>query len=380
MVRHRRCVGAIGFFGEWPGEADIRPKRILVGGVLAVAVLGGGFAALRSPPPEPSAAAPVAPPPVSRKAAVSTLRVASGPIRSVLTTHGLIEPLLEVDVAAQTAGKVTAVLFKEGQTVKAGQPLVRLDERTVRAQLAAAKATSDHDRTALERSMRLAQKGIKSAAAVDDSRSTLASSQANEQARAVDLSLMTIAAPFSGVVGPAKVEIGSFVAAGQAVVHLVDRSRLRVSFRLPEKLKPQLRTGLPVEVSAESIGNRVLKGTVTLLDPTVEPDSRSVLLRADLDKAGQDIDPGLFVRIGIILRERSEVLQLPRQALLASLAGTFVYRIENGFAHRVRITTGEREGERVEVVSGLTAGDEVVVTGQFKLEEGMAVETSPFSL
>ncbi|HLO78361.1 MAG TPA: efflux RND transporter periplasmic adaptor subunit [Magnetospirillum sp.] len=355
----------------------MRKKWIVVA---AVAVLAGGaYVALRPHSGAKPAANPAAAQVVVRKASVATAPVKLGPIRTVLTTHGIIEPLLEVDVAAQAPGKVMQVLFKEGETVKVGQPLIRLDERAIRAQLDAARATSDRDRTALERSMRLAQRGIKSSAAVDDSRTTLATSQANERSRTVDLSLMTITAPFAGTVGPAKVEMGSFVTAGQKVVHLVDRSRLRVSFRVAEKLLPQLRVGLPIEASAESLGDTVLKGAVTLLDPTVEPDSRSVLLRAEFEPVKGDVTPGLFVRVGVILRERPQVMLIPRQALMASLSGNYVYRVEDGKAKRVKVTIGEREGDWLEVTDGLAPADQVVAVGQFKLEDGMAVETTPFS-
>lgn len=207
----------------------------------------------------------------------------------------------------------------------------------------AARAASERDRTALERSLRLAKRGVKSEAAVEDSRSTLASSQANEQVRAVDLSMMTVTAPFDGIAGPSNVEVGSFVSAGYKIVHLVDRSNLRVSFRVAEKVLPKLHTGLPIEASAESIGAAILGGKVTLIDPTVEMDSRSVLLRADIDAAGRPITPGLFVRVNLILRERDNALLIPKQALMASLSGNFVYRIDNGAAHRVRVEVGERE-------------------------------------
>lgn len=342
---------------------------------IGAAVVAGLLLRPRSPTEKPEAGQLV----VTRKMAVEAVTAAPGRIRTLYPTFGVIEPQAAVDLSAQSAGQVTKVLFKEGDSVQTGQPLVKLDDRTVKAELEAAKAGSIHDRSALERSERLAQKGIKSAAAVDDSRTSLVKSQAGEQVRAANLSLMTITAPFSGIVGPSEVEIGSFVSAGQKIVRIEDRSRLRVTFRVAEKVLPLMHPGLPIEATAESIGAKAAKGIVTMVDPSVEPDSRSVLLRAQLEKTDGAVYPGLFVHINIILGDRPDALLVPRQALVASLAGNFLYRIDDGVVHRVKVVLGEREGDMVEIVRGLVAGDRVVAVGQFKLEEGMPVETTPYS-
>jgi len=342
---------------------------------VAIAAVAAYFLRPQTPEPVKDAGALVS----TRTASVEEAVATPGRIRSALLTYGVIEPLVGIDLAVQSPGQITAVLFKEGDRVQTGQPLVKLDDRTVKAELESAKAASLHDRTVLDRSMRLAEKGIKSTAAVDDSRTSLARSQASEQVRATDLSLMTVTAPFTGVIGPSKVGVGSFVSSGQKIAHLEDRSRLRVTFRLPERMLPLLHPGLAIEATAESIGSQVLKGVVTIVDTSSEPDSRAVLLRASFDNVEGAASPGLFVHINVILSERSDALLIPRQALVASLSGNFVYRIDHGVAHRVKVTLGEREGDSVEVVAGLKAGDHVVAAGQFKLEEGIAVETVPYT-
>lgn len=350
-------------------------KTILVLTAAALAVAGGLLLRPAAPPPASKADSAVS----QRKAAVEVTTVTKGPIRTLHPSYGVIESQASVDLAAQTPGQVTRILFKEGDWVKAGQPLIKLDDRSVRAQLEAARAASDHDRALMERSMRLAQKGIKSKAAVEDSRTSLVRSQAEEQVRQADLSLMTVTAPFAGFVGPAKVEVGGFANAGQPLVHLEDRSRLRVTFRVAEKLLPQMRPGLPIEARADSIGPNPVKGTVIMVDPTVEPESRSVLVRAELSNAGANVYSGLFVHIGVVLAERADAVLVPKQALMSSLSGSYVYRVDQGVARRVKVALGEREGNMVEITGGLQPGDTIVAAGQFKLEEGMAVETTPFT-
>jgi membrane fusion protein (multidrug efflux system) len=313
----------------------------------------------------------------AHRIAVQVVPATVGQVQERLASYGTIEPRAGVDLSPQSAGHITAILFNDGDAVRKGQPLVRLDDRVARTQLQSAQAKSDLDRANLSRTLDLNAKGIKSASAVEEMRANLTGSMSSEKARQAQLDLMTVAAPFDGVLGPRRVEVGSFVQPGQTVVRLEDRTQLRVPFRVAEKLLPRLRRGCRVEAWADSLGSSKLVGTLTVIDPSAEPESRSILLRADFPEADGRAYSGLFVHVEVILAERQDALLIPQQAVLTSLSGAHVFRVEGGVARRTPIVTGAKQGDGIEVVSGLAPGDQVVVAGHFKLEDGAAVDAVP---
>ncbi|MEN2977914.1 efflux RND transporter periplasmic adaptor subunit [Tistrella bauzanensis] len=321
---------------------------------------------------------------------VSVTRAVRGMAIDSLSTFGTIEPRAMIVLSPQAGGHVTEVLFQEGGRVAAGQPLVRLDDRVARSELASAQAAARLDRETLERDSELGRRGTKSRADIDRSRAALAASQASLAVKQTQLDLLTLRAPIDGVTMTRKVEVGSFLSPGEEAVTVADHSQLRVTFRLSERLLPRLSVGQPVTITAESLGTRPIEGKVTLVDPSVEADSRSVLLRAGLtpaDIAGRAVYPGLFVNVSLELGRRTGAILVPRPAVQSSLSGDYVFVVEpdasghdTGRVVRRAVTIGaDGTDDRVEVVSGLDEGTAVVSTGQFKVEDGMRVAIAPAS-
>ncbi|MAD36181.1 MAG: efflux transporter periplasmic adaptor subunit [Tistrella sp.] len=337
--------------------------------------------ATKGPAVAGTAATPPQQPPAAPAMKVGVAKAGRGTAYDRLITFGTVEPVARIVLSPQSGGHVVAVLFREGEAVKQGQPLVRLDQRVAEAELASARATAALDAQNLKRDEELGRRGTKSRADIDQSRAAVAASRAALEVKQTQLDLLTLRAPIDGVAGTRKIEVGSFLSPGEEALTVEDRSRLRVTFRVSEKLLPRLKTGLPVTLSSQSLGPDPIQGRVTLVDPSIEPDSRSILLRAELTQAeigGRPIHPGLFVNVDLLLDSREGAVLVPRPAVMSSLSGDYVYVADNGKAVRRPVTIGaEGDGGTVEIVTGLDAGTPVIVEGQFKVEDGMRIDPVP---
>jgi membrane fusion protein (multidrug efflux system) len=169
--------------------------------------------------------------------------------------------------------------------------------------------------------------------------------------------------------------VGDYVKEGQDLVTLEDIAALKVDFRVPEQLLAALRPGQAVEMATDALPGRKYVATVDAIDPLVDQAGRAVLLRARLKNSDGQLRPGMFVRTRLIVAQRQNALTVPEEALVPVGADQFVYRIADGKAQRVKIRAGVRRGGAVEVLEGLAAGDTVVIAGQIKLRDGVAVST-----
>lgn len=307
------------------------------------------------------------------RTAVEAVPVEAGTVRDELWSYGTLEPQQTVKIASQTAGSIDAILFKPGERVKAGQPLIRLDERIARARVEAAEAKAALTDENLQRASQLASRGLQTVANLDQARADSVAANASLRVEETQLKLLTLTAPFDGIVAPAEFDAGAYVSPGQTIVQLEDRSALRLVFRVSENELPKLKPGQPFTVMAASLGGRVLEGRVVYFDSSIETANRSVVVRGEIANADYAVMAGLFVRVRLLLGERPGTLLVPETAVMATLAGPYVFRVQDGVARRTPVKTGARQDGRIEVVSGLKAGEQVVVVGQFKLEDGVPV-------
>jgi membrane fusion protein (multidrug efflux system) len=185
---------------------------------------------------------------------------------------------------------------------------------------------------------------------------------------------MRIVAPFDGVVGIRGVSLGDYVKDGSDLVNLEDVRNLKVDFRLPERMLSQVRPTQTVEVLADAFPGDRWQGQIEAINPKVDQNARSLEIRGRLDNTSGRLRPGMFVRVRVIVGERSEALMVPEQAIVPAGDEFFVFLVNEGKARRVQVRTGLRREGQVEIVQGLKAGDAVVVSGQQRLgRDGQAV-------
>lgn len=358
-------------------KSQKKPVFIAIGVVvLAAAALAGiKFAQIRS---MMAAGEAYVPPPQ----AVTTAQVTEVQWQSELTAIGSLVAVQGVMISSEVSGTVKAIAFESGETVKKGELLVRLDTSTEEAQLASAEASARLARLDLERMKKLRAVGAGSEADLDS-----AKARAAESAAAVDnwkaiIAKKTIRAPFSGQVGIRQIDLGQVLQPGTPIVSLQSFDPIYVEFSLPQQALSRVQAGNPVSVRTDAFPDKTWEGKVDVVDARIDLDTRNFTVRALVDNPTRELRPGMFVDVTVQRPEARTLLAIPASAVLFAPYGDSVYvtkekETDSGEAQRVVeqvfVRLGERRGDLVAVTSGLKAGDTVVSTGAFKLQNGMAV-------
>lgn len=297
-----------------------------------------------------------------------------------LGTVGTLRADESVVMRPEVAGRIVRIHFREGQRVAAGAPMFSLDASVLSADLHEARATLENNRRANERVGQLAGQQLLSRSDADQARADLGVSEARVASTSAQLAKTVIRAPFSGVAGLREVSVGEVVEPGQALVNLVQLDPLEVDFSVPESDLGQLAPGRPVSVVVDAFPDQAFEGEVVAIEPVIDPDTRSAKLRARIGNPGLRLRPGQFARVTLGTGEQqAKALLVPEQALMQEGDTRYVYAIADGKAKRVEVTTGQRVPGRVEVTSGLKAGDQVVVAGQAKpmMRDGVPLMVMP---
>lgn len=362
------------------------PRRLIVAlSLVGLAALAGyAYYANRSPAtPQPAGAAPASEPGSGGAAGaaakaepvgVETATVTSETVADDVTAVGTLRSNESVLLRPEVAGRIAAIRFREGGPVRRGEVLIELDAAVQQAEVQQAKANLALAEANYGRTDDLFKRKFLSHTARDEAASQLEVARANMALAQAHLDRTRIRAPFAGVVGIRNVSVGDYVKEGDALVNLEDIATLKVDFRLPENYLARVRPGQTLEITSDAIPGQRFEARVAAIDPLVDEQGRSVVMRATLPNEGLPLRPGMFARVRLILQQRADVAILPEEALVSAPGNVqFVYRVVDGKAQRVEVATGVRRGTRVEVVRGLQAGDIVVTAGQLKLRDGAPV-------
>lgn len=317
----------------------------------------------------PAAAQQSGPPVVPVEAA----KVAVGAMSERVTAVGSLASNESIIVRPEVAGRIVEIAFQEGQPVKQGELLIRLDDSLNRAELDEAQARLELAKRNFTRTEELAAGRIATERSRDEARSALDVSTATVELAKVRLEKTRIQAPFDGIAGLRQVSVGDYVTAGQDLFNLEDITPIKVDFRVPEKFLPALRAGQTIEVNVDAYPGRSFTGEVYAIDPRIDAAGRSLVMRARVANDESLLRPGLFARVTLILELKPEALTVPEQAIFPRGDSQFVYKVVNGKAEETRVTIGTRRDGRVEIVEGLAREDMVVTAGHQKIRDGSAV-------
>jgi membrane fusion protein, multidrug efflux system len=302
---------------------------------------------------------------------VGTVR--TGAISEEASAVGSLLANEAVMIRPERDGRIAAIHFTEGQVVRKGEKLISLDVAEIEAQFAAINSELTLNRSRMKRAEELHEKKFISAQALDDAREALNQSAARQAEVKARLEKSTVIAPFEGVAGLRQVSPGAYVKAGQDVARLEGIGTLKLDFRLPELYLGRIRAKQEVLVRVDAFGAETFHGEIYAIEPAVDEQSRTVLLRARVPNPGVRLKPGMFARVALVLETRASALIVPEQALVQQGKDRFVYRLVDGKAVTAKIETGLRRPGEVEVRQGLSAGDTIVVDGQQRLRDGSAV-------
>jgi RND family efflux transporter MFP subunit len=353
--------------------------RRMTGALLAAMTLAGAAGCGRGEGETKAALPPAVIGPENLAVAIDTV-LSAGP-----TLSGTLEPELAATMRAEVAGNVIQVLADDGQSVKRGQVLVRIDETglreaylSARAALRSAEATAQVAQRNAQRAERLRAAGAVADREVEDAQTaaTTADGQvADARARLVSaerqLAKTVLRAPFDGVVGQVTVSEGDVVQSGNPLLSVLGPSTLRLEASVPAEDIGAVTPGTPVEFTISGFTGRTFSGTIARVSPAVDPATRQVRVIVTLANARRALVAGLFAE-GHVANERRTAVVVPRAAIDARGIRPLVVRLKAGRVERVEVETGlqDRASERVEVRRGVAAGDTVLTGGAAGLPPG----------
>lgn len=308
--------------------------------------------------------------------AVEVVPVGTATLTRRLQAVGSLVSDESATVAAEVAGRVSAVGFREGQPVKRGSLLFALDDTLERAALAQAQAAFRLAERNDQRAGEIAARGLIAASDRDEVAATLAVNRAALQLAQARVAKMRIVAPFDGVAGLRSVGLGDYVSPGQALVNLEVLDPMKLDFRLPESALPVLVPGQKLDAEVDAWPGEKFVGQVYAVDPRIAGESRSIAVRAQLPNDAGKLRPGLFARVALQTAVQQQALVVPEQAIFPQGDQLFVYVVEEGKALLRPIKVGQREPGRAEVTEGLKAGETLIVSGAQKLSPGGAVRVA----
>jgi len=327
---------------------------------------GAGASAVAAPAQNAGAAAPNA-------VTVEAVKVGTAAMPQTITAVGSLRSDESITVRPEVAGRISAILFNEGQRVGKGATLVKLDPSINQADVEQARANLKLAKSKFDRAVDLAKSNFISGQAKDEAENNLRVAEASLQLAEAKLAKTEIKAPFSGVIGLRVVSIGDYVKEGSDVVNLEAIDPLKVDFRVPEIYMRQVKVGQPLEIALDALPGKTHDGRVFAINPLVDATGRSIVIRAQVKNADTTLRPGMFARVRLITKDQQDALVIPEQAIVPQGDEQYVFRVVDGKALRTKVAVGRRRDSKVEIVTGLAAGDVIVSAGQLKLRDGTPV-------
>ncbi len=351
-------------------RSHLEARSLVVGRAAAAALLcaaalsacakgkGGGF----SMPPMP----------------VETVTVERKAVAERFQAVGTIEAGEAITVASEIDGVVASLPFREGEAIERGGLIAQLEDAETQAVVARAEAIVEQRKVSHSRIESLVAQGAGAQQDLDDAAAGLRVAEAELALARERLENTRIVAPFAGIVGARRVSPGAFVRAGDAITDLAQVRDLRVTFSVPERHLSALRRGTPVRVSTIAFPGHELDGTIDVLEPVLDPATRSARIVARVANPEERFRPGMSATVATVLAERPDAIVVPSEAVFVEGDRAFVYVVrDDSTVARSALTLGARFSEVVEVVAGLDAGARVVSAGHQKIFDGSKVMPMP---
>lgn len=304
---------------------------------------------------------------------VEVAAVAKRPISASYAGTANLEAPGEAQVVAKTSGVLLQLLAEEGDQVKAGQVLARIDPDRPRLEMERARAQVRKLENNYRRAQELMASKLVSAEATDQIRYDLEGARAAYELAELELSYTNIVAPIDGVIAQRAVKPGNLIQLNSSLFRIVDNSRLEAVLNVPERDLATMKPGLTVRMIADAMPGKSFEGVIDRVSPVVDGGSGTFRVVTAFP-GGQGLRPGMFGRIEVVYDQRADALTVPRAALLEDAGETAVFAVREAKAVRVPIEVGHMSGELVEVRKGLTEGEQVVTAGKITLRDGASVE------
>jgi membrane fusion protein, multidrug efflux system len=307
--------------------------------------------------------------PMAQRVTVDVFVVSPTAYQNRITSTGTVMPNEEVMLSSEIAGRVTSLKFDEGSRVKKGQLLMTVNDEELRAQLQKLQSNQKLYRDMEERQRTLLEKEYISRQEYDQVSNQLAAVTADIKALQASINKAYVRAPFDGVIGLRQVSEGSFVAANTPVARLVDTSPVKIDFSVPGRYSSMVKENDMVSFTVE--GNpQVYQARIYAVDPSIDPATRTMRVRAMYANSKEEVMPGAFVRINITLKEMEEAILLPTESIVPEIDGHKVFLVKSGKAVPQMVSIGQRSDRLIQIIEGIEPGDTVVQSGILQVRPG----------
>lgn len=351
---------------------SLRTILIIIIVVLLVVVFFGTRYFYNSPADTATVGTPK-PKGAARELAVTVETVRAQRVLEGINALGSFVANEQVDLASEISGKVLKIEIDEGQKVAKGQVLLKINDDDLQAQMKRYEYQLITLAQKLERQRALLKSEAVSQEAFDAVQTEYNVLKADMDILRVKIDRSTIRAPFAGTVGFRFVSDGAYIQPGSKIAQLVDYSRLKVEFAIPEKYISMPLVGKTIYFSTES-STKENTAVIYAMEPKVDDATRTIILRAMFNNAAERLRPGMSARITIPTSAAGERLLIPTQAVVPSMDGKSVWIVRDGRPYAIPIETGMRLEKDVEVIAGLALGDTIVVTGIMQLSDGAPIK------
>jgi membrane fusion protein (multidrug efflux system) len=284
---------------------------------------------------------------------------------------GTIEAIEAITVVGEIDAAVKSLPFKEGSTIVKGELIAQLDDAQLAAEVARAEALRAQSQATYQRVKSVVDQGAGAPQDLDDAAAALKVAEANLDVARARFDKTRVMAPFQGIIGARRVSVGTFLRSGQAIADLADIGQIRVIFSAPERYLSRLTPGATVAVSSPAFPGTQLNGRITVIEPIIDPATRSARIVAQVQNVGLRYRPGMSANVSAVLGVRPDAMTIPSEAVFGSGDQSFAFVVNpDSTVARAVLTLGTRSSKSVEVLEGLKPGMVVVRAGHQKLFDG----------
>lgn len=309
----------------------------------------------------------------SGKTSVIVMVVSPTRLDDLVNTNGTILPNEEVEIRSEISGRIVTLNIKEGDFVRKGTTLLHINDEDLQARLKKLgfnkKLAEDNE----ARQKKLLEKEAISQREYDIAVNSVNTVSADMEDLSAQIQKMTLKAPFNGTIGFRFVSLGSYISPITKIATLTNTNPAKIEFSIPAKYSSIVRVGSTIDFTVENSEQKFV-GNVYAIDPKIDPDTRTLQIRAVAPNPNRRLIPGSFARIELILKSKGSALLIPTESIVPEQKGNKVFVVKNGKAVPVQIKLGTRGEKNVEVLSGLFTGDTLITTGIMQVKANEDIE------
>jgi membrane fusion protein (multidrug efflux system) len=339
-------------------------RRVVSILIIPVLIIVAGYFGYRhfKQPAENKSAAPAAAsgkPPQAFAMPVVAIKINEENLSEEISAVGTLEANQIATVRAEISGKVTKIDFAEGKFIKKGQLIAKINDSNYKADYELAKANN-------KRAKLLFKVGAISKEEMETAKSSYDLTKSK-------MDKTTINAPFGGEISFRNINVGDLVAEGTEITRIADVSKIKVQFAVAEKYLSKLKIGQVIYLKVDAYSGQEFTGSILAIDPVTDADTRTIGVKAIIGNKSQKLEPGMTAYVQVKLRNKANAILIPEEAIISGDDKTSVFKIIEGTAKASEVVIGERLDGKVEINSGINAGDEIIIAGHMKIRDGMPV-------